>query len=229
MRARLLLAIAALSAAAYACGGVDPDGGLLGGSDGGDDDASSSRFDAGIHDSGIHDSSVSGDGNVIEPDAGHHDGGIFGFDAGHDSGAVTHPTHDGGVIPQVCGTEGDASVLTCTNDSPTCCASQGDGLTTVTSFACTSSPGACTGTSTIPIACRDDLDCPATKVCCGTLDSVVNAYDSVQCLDSCPEVDDAGVQTNFLRFCNPGTTDSECTDQGTTCTPSGILIGFNHC
>ncbi len=225
MRTRILLAMAALSAAAFACSGVDPDGGLLGGSDGGDDDASSSRHDSGVHDSGIHDSSISNDGDV---DAGHDDGGI-GSDAGHDSGAVTHPTHDGGVIPEVCGTEDDASVLTCTSDAATCCASQGDGVITDTSFACTSSPGTCTGTSTIPIACRDDLDCPATKVCCGTLDAVLNVYDSVQCSDSCPEVDDAGQPTNFLRFCNPGTTDSECTDQGTTCTPSGILIGFNHC
>jgi hypothetical protein len=228
MRVKLLFALAAVSAAAYACGGVDPDGGLISGDGGGDDDASSAH-DASVRDSGIHDASVSRDGAVVTPDAGHpQDGGAIA-DAGHDGGIVTHPHSDGGVIPATCGTEGDGSVLTCESDAPTCCATQGDGLTTQTSFACTTAPFTCTGATTVAVQCRDDLDCPASKVCCGTLDAVLNQYDSVECADSCPETDDAGAATNFLRFCTPGTTDSECTESGSTCTPSALLIGFNHC
>ncbi|MEO7113102.1 MAG: hypothetical protein ABI183_21870 [Polyangiaceae bacterium] len=224
MRARILLATTLISALAYACSGVDPNGDLISGDAGGDDDASSSHRDAGVRDSGIHDASIS-DGGIV--DSGH-DGGS-GFDAGHDGGVITHPHHDGGVIPATCGTDPDASIVTCDGESPTCCGTQGDGLTTQTSFACTTSPATCTGTSTVAVQCRDDLDCPSNKVCCGTLDALVNVYDSVQCADSCPQTDDAGSFTNFLRFCTPGVTDSECTDPGASCVPSGILIGFNHC
>jgi hypothetical protein len=225
MRARILLATTFISAWAYACGGVDPNGDLISGDAGGDDDASSSHRDAGVRDSGIHDASIT-DSGIVVGDSGHDAGP---FDAGHDSGIITHPHNDGGVIPTTCGTEPDAGIITCNNDSPTCCATQGDGLTTETSFACTTSSGTCTGATTVAVQCRDDLDCPSTKVCCGTLDAVLNQYDSVQCADSCPQIDDAGSPTNFLRFCTPGVTDSECTDLGSTCTPSGILIGFNHC
>lgn len=225
MRVKFLLGLVIVSAAAYACGGDTPGLGII--SDGGgDDDDASSTHDASVRDSGIHDASVS-DGN-IGADSGH-DAGIVTTDAGHDSGVVTHPHRDGGVVPAMCGTDSDAAVITCDPDSPTCCGTQNDGITVFeSSFACTETLAACTGANTVPVQCRDDLDCPANKVCCGTF-GADNLYQSVKCEDSCPEIDDAGAPTEFLRLCTPGVTDSECTDQGTTCTPSVLLPGFNHC
>lgn len=220
MRRQIFFALIALSATAYACGGVDSD--LVSGeSDSGsnDGDASSGRRDAGSRDGSV----APADGGVTPSDSG-----ITTHDAGHDhDGGITVPVDSGVGVPALCGTEQDASVLTCTTAAPVCCANQGDGLTANTSFACTSSPGACTGTNIIQVACRDDRDCPGSKVCCGMLDPVLSTYDSVKCLDSCPSSTDAGA--SYLRFCTPGATDSECTDFGSTCVPSSILPGFNHC
>ena len=216
MRTRIFFALIAVSAAAYACGGVDSD--LVGnGSDSGegdDDAASSTRHDAGTRDASIsgNDASTASDGGVvIVKDAGVKDSGV------HDGGVVVHP----GVVPAVCGTEPDAATLTCATGTPTCCANQSG---TQTDFSCAASPTFCTGLDVVAVQCRDDRDCPGAKVCCG---QVASTYSSVMCLDSCPETDDAG--NSFLRFCTPGETDSECVEYGGTCTPSSLLPGFNHC
>jgi hypothetical protein len=216
MRTRILLIVAALSAAAYACGGVDPNSSLLGlEPDGGIDDAGSTH-DASIRDSGIRDGAASNDASVI--------------DSGHDGGIViVHPFGDGSVVPTVCGTEADAAIVACTPDAPTCCANQGDGLV-ATDFSCTAGAAACTGTSIIPVQCRDDRDCFGGQVCCGDLPAVPDTYTSLTCADlaACPVTDDAGALTDFVRFCTPDASDP-CPSVGQMCNMSSLLPGFWRC
>lgn len=229
MRRRVLLFVSLASAVAYACGGADP---VTVGGDAGDgttDDGGSS----GRRDAGSRDGSISGsDGGVTGRDGGPRPDGGSGFDAGTpDAGG--HPHNDGGITPAECGDVGDGGLLTCSAGAPTCCVTQGTdpifGTTNTADYSCTPNAASCGGDAgIIPILCRDDRDCPGTKVCCGDLPG--SSYTSIGCVEAsaCPLDDDAGLGTEFRRFCSIGDYDP-CPSLGHTCQASGIVFGFDVC
>lgn len=234
MRARLFVIAASIAAVAYACGGADPIviGNGDAGDNGGGDDASTGRRDAGGRDASISGGDAGGDDGGTTRDSGSTDSGSR--DSGSDAGV--HPHRDGGIVP--CGEFDDAGLLTCNDSQPVCCGIQWDVFlgTDSNTFICSSSAGACTSfdagqASNVAIACRDESYCPGEQVCCGHLvaGSFESYYESVDCQSSCPLTDDAGiVDTDFRRFCDPSGPD-ECSATGETCGPSAILPGFNVC
>jgi hypothetical protein len=226
MRARIFVSAFALSALAYACGGVDSD--LVNGdsSDGG------GISDASIHDSGGRDGSTSG----RDSGGGGSDGGVIGTDAGSpkDGGVVIPPKN----IVQ-CGTNDSTTTpmtVTCNAGDPTCCASQYpfDTVNPV-SFKCTTSAATCTDfdSGSIPIECRSSADCPGASQCCGhevTFSTIpadpITVYESVRCQATCPlTLADGGDNANRL-FCDPA---GAACPAGNSCLASTLLPGFNVC
>jgi hypothetical protein len=118
-----------------------------------------------------------------------------------------------------------ATAGSCSTPDGTCCATQGDGILTQTSYACVSGPSVCSGVQQVPIECHDEGDCPAQEFCCGLNNG--SAYLSVGCEATCPENEDAGVD-EYFRFCDPNHP-TVCTAIGLQCSESGILPGFYRC
>lgn len=194
--------------AAFACSGVDSD--LFSGtpSDGG------TVSDAGTDAKTTRDSGKSDSGS----------GGGGGTDSGGGGGGGGG---GGTIVPAVCG-DGTA---TCSSGDPTCCATQGDGFTTVTSYSCTSNPGSCNAVSQASIECRDNNDCSGgTPFCCGELLDVSGqgGYRGVLCESSCDAHYPDGGLSPQVPFCSDATPNA-CTASGFTCQASSPLPGFDVC
>jgi hypothetical protein len=214
---------AGLSAAALiACGGANgselfgpPDNGGNGGDSGGSADSGS----GGGHPGNPSDGGGNADANGLPGDAGAmNDVSAPGEDA--------QPPKDAGhpQPPFACGTDDAGAPLACSTPDGTCCANQGDGLITMTSYGCVSTASACSGSPLVAISCHNGNDCGG-EYCCGLNDGV--NYQSVQCSATCPQGTDAGVIT-YYRFCDPSSL-SECSDLGLSCVQSTLLPGFYHC
>jgi hypothetical protein len=227
MRARIFVAAIALSAIAYACGGVDSD--LISGSasDGGNSGDASTGRDSGVR-----------DGSTSSRDSGSGGDGGTPVDSGSDGGVV-NPKSDGGILQ--CGTNDSTSfpmTVTCNVADPVCCASQYpfDNVNPV-SFACTTNAASCSDpdAGAIPIVCRSNADCPGTTQCCGheiTYNTIpadpITVYEYVRCQASCPLfLPDAG-ETAFRLFCDPSAPVNVC-PAGESCGASTLLPGFNVC
>ena len=177
--------------------------------------------------------STTGDGGSSSVDSGSSDSGKTIRDAGKTGTDAGPVKNDGGgpqptaIVPAVCGAS-----LSCNSTDPTCCATQGDGTITTTSYACAASPSDCGsgGTSPLPITCRSDADCSGGNVCCGELvaASAAGGYKSVSCTSSCQAKDGANFTTH-VPFCDSLSTPSSCSTFGLTCQDSVILPGFIVC
>ena len=202
----VLVCFAAFAAAgSFACSGVDS--GLFSESGDGGNGVTDAGGDAkNNRDSGRSDASIN--------------------DSGGNPGDSGGPP-PGQIVPAICG-----SSTTCTKSDPTCCATQGDGLSTFTSYACTTGASSCSGTSKAAVLCRDNTDCGGgAPNCCGELidPSASGGYNKVSCESSCRAYDDAGAFTSHVPFCTIGQTPDVCAQWSLTCQASALLPGFSVC
>jgi hypothetical protein len=197
--------LSSIAFGAFACGGVDSD------------------LFAGLPIDGGNVADAGGDARN-KSDAARSDAGGGGNDGG--GGGKDSGPKPGSVVPTLCG-----SSLNCTSSSPTCCATQtNNGLTTTSTYSCTSNASSCNATGDAPVACRDQNDCSG-QLCCGELfdPTATNGYQHVICESTCVAKDDAGAFTAHIPFCTIGQIPDVCAPSGLTCQASSIMPGFNVC
>jgi hypothetical protein len=205
---RPLIVIAVTILAVAACSGATGSEDLYQGSSVSGSSGASGASSSGASSSGASSSGASSSGASSSGASSSGTSGVV--DAGHDAAGA-----DPGIF---CG--GTPKPAYCTVGSQVCCASGvGNGLPPT--YVCEVATATCGG---IPIACDDPADC-GTQKCCGEFNAATG-YVSVACRATC---DGAAVNGDtFVELCDNAATLTSC-KAGTTCQPSGSLVGFSIC
>jgi hypothetical protein len=132
----------------------------------------------------------------------------------------TGPADAGPLPPVYCG---DAAA--CAVPADFCCVRMIGGAF---KYSCEGATGmkmaSCSGFQGTPVSCEQGADCPG-HFCCGTKADGGNAYETVECQNTCDQ--DAG--SGNIIFCNPDVMPDECAPFGKKCKPSMLLPGLDVC